>query len=144
MKIPRIIGTLIIAALLIAAISGCSGQANAHGAIESLSLGTDNITIVIDGQEIIINGDTEISGMLAEGAVIEVKFAVQDDGSLPALRIEVEDTEDIEEDVDESSYEEVSKHIDEHVDEEESEGEGEWDEGEGEGEGEGKEDDEED
>jgi hypothetical protein len=93
-KIPRTLGTLIIAALLIVAISGCSGQANAHGAIESLSLGTDNITMVIDGQEIIINGDTEITGMLAEGTVIEVKFVVQDDGSLLAVEIEVEDDDE--------------------------------------------------
>ena len=90
MKIPRIIGTLIIAALLIVAVSGCSGQAYAQGAIEGLSLNTDNITIVIDGQEIIINRDTEITGMLAEGTVIEVKFVVQDDDSLLAVKIEVE------------------------------------------------------
>ncbi len=121
MKIPRTLGTLITAALLIVAISGCSGQAKAHGAIESLSLGTDNITIVIDGQEIIINGDTEITGMLAEGTVIEVKFVVQDDGSLLAVEIEVEDDKHIEEGVDEDSDKEASEHTDEHVSKGESE-----------------------
>jgi len=94
LKRVRLLGILILAACLVVPISGCTGQALAlEGAIEGLNLNPDGITIVVDGQEIVIDSDTEIAGMLAEGTVIEAKFIVQDDGSLLALEIEVEESD---------------------------------------------------
>lgn len=90
-KMTRLLGALILAALVVVPISGCTGQALAmEGPIDRLSLDPDQITITIDGQEIVINSDTEITGALAEGTIIKVKLKAQDDGSLVALEIEVE------------------------------------------------------
>jgi len=117
-KIPRVIGTLMIAALLVIVVGGYSGQAYAleenidgqgilvadldggedeefeiEGTIESLT----DTGIVVDGQEIIIDETTEIEGTLEVGAIVEVEALVQDDGSLLALEVEVEDGEEVEE-----------------------------------------------
>ena len=119
-KIPGVIGTLIIAALLVIAVSGYSNRAHAlegtidgqgilvadldngdigdeefeiEGTIESLT----DTGIVVDGQEIIIDETTEIEGILAVGTMVEVEALVQDDGSLLALEVEVEDGEEVEE-----------------------------------------------
>jgi hypothetical protein len=91
MKTPRILGTLILAFLLVTAMTGCSTPAYAvEGTVESVSQGPDGITIVVDGKTIVIP-DAQIAGMLAEGTVVKIEFEVDDNGSLVALEIELED-----------------------------------------------------
>jgi hypothetical protein len=105
MKRLRIMGTWIIVAVLLAAVSGVTqvgyvgasqseGTTDIEGTIDSL---TDN-TVVIDGQTILINADTEIEGTLAVGATVRVEILIQPDGSLLALEIEVVDEDDDDED----------------------------------------------
>lgn len=57
----------------------------------------DNITgnrITINGQAVFTDNKTLIKGTLARGAVVEVKARLQNDGSLLAFKIEVEDEDD--------------------------------------------------
>jgi exonuclease VII small subunit len=64
---------------------------------------TPGASITIDGQTFLINGDTEIEGTPAVGAIVEVEYEyVEIDGSpvAVALEIEVEDDEDTEGDDD--------------------------------------------
>ncbi len=127
-----------------------NGKVKIEGVLVHVDRGQNIIVIEVSGAQVTVNigEDTETRGEMEIGRTVEVEVVVQDDGSLLALKIEVEDSEDIKEDVDEDedSNEEVSEHTDEHVDEEESgEGEGGGEESGGEGdEGEGEEDEEED
>ncbi len=111
MKIPRIVAILVIAALVIMTAGGCAnGQALAlEGTIESLSLNPDGtIVAVVDGETIIIDLNTKITGALVPGTVIEIEYEVQDDGSLLALEIEVDINEDVVSSTLEPSDEKVS------------------------------------
>jgi hypothetical protein len=87
-RIPHIIGVLVVSTLLILSFSGCSGQAYAmKGTVDSLSL--DGMSMTINGQEVIISSDAKIIGNLAEGTVVNIKYVVQGDGSLIAQEIDV-------------------------------------------------------
>jgi hypothetical protein len=120
-----------------------NGKVKIEGVLVQVDRGQKIIAIEVAGAQVTVNisEDTETRGVMEIGRMVEVEVVVQDDGSLLALKIEVEDGEDVEEAVDEDSSEEVSEHTDEHGDEEESgegeeggeESEGEGDEGEGEG-----------
>jgi hypothetical protein len=57
------------------------------GTIQSLS---DNTSMVINGQTVLINQDTKIHGQLAVNARAEVKVVKQQDGSLLATKIEID------------------------------------------------------
>ena len=98
-RMPRILGTLIVVAIVVATISGIMlvQRANAselEGSFESIS--ADGSHIVVEGKTFLINSETKVEGVLAAlapGSVIEIKYAEQDDGSLVAVEIEVEDDE---------------------------------------------------
>ena len=107
MKIPRILGTLIIVAVVVAALSGVMLLQNVFAdELEGSFDSTNGSSIFVDGQEILINGDTEWEGGtladLAPGTTVEIKYVVDGDDNLVALEveIEVEDDEDTDEDND--------------------------------------------
>lgn len=101
-KIPRMLLTLILVALVVATISGIMLVQRAQAS--ELKGTAENLTatsIIINGQTIIINANTKIEGTLSAGAKVEVEAVRQANGSLLALEIEVENDEDSDEDVDE-------------------------------------------
>jgi len=108
-RMPRILGTLIVVAIVVATISGVMlvQRANAselEGSFDNIS--ADGSSLLVEGKTFLINSETKIEGVLAAltpGTVIEIKYAEQDDGSLVALEIEVEDDEDIDNDLDEAA-----------------------------------------
>lgn len=124
-----------------------NGKVKIEGVLVQVDHGQKIIVIEVAGALVTVNisEDTETRGIMEIGRMVEIEVVIQDDGSLLALKIEVADSEDIEEDAGGDSSEEVSEHtdehVDEHVDEEESgegdeggeESEGDGDEGEGEG-----------
>lgn len=61
-----------------------------RGTVESVE-GNPPTEIVVDGRTVLIDERTRIEGTLDEGVVVEVKGFLQSDGSVQALRIEVED-----------------------------------------------------
>src|SRR5512136_98130 len=98
--LSRKLGTFIITGALVAGVSGImlarqASAADLQGPIESIN---PDGSLVVNGQTLFVNGQTEIEGTLAVGAIIEAEVTAQGDGSLLALEIGVSDTEEANED----------------------------------------------
>ncbi|MEE9400088.1 MAG: DUF5666 domain-containing protein [Dehalococcoidales bacterium] len=110
MNITRVIRILMTAVILVSAFSGVlllrsafasepkveDEELRLEGTIEKFVIYPDGTgKIVIDGTKILIKADTEIKGMLAVGAMAEVRAALHH-GKLVALEIRVDEVQDFE------------------------------------------------
>lgn len=84
--------SLVIASVGVAAASGRQGDFRFYGAVQSVLAGTNGIWVV-DGRSAQVTPATRIDrryGLLGVGSFVEVKGWLQADGSVNAIRIDVE------------------------------------------------------
>jgi hypothetical protein len=68
-----------------------SGETEFTGTVSSLTGVLPNLTLVVGGQTVKTDSQTDISGTLAVGVLVEVKGTAQPDSSILASRIRVQD-----------------------------------------------------